>query len=199
MKTLFIAGGSASGKTWLAERLAAELSPCTIISQDFFYHDRPSGSAEDRHAFDFDKPEAIHWDEMCDALRSLKTGQPTDVPVYDFTVSLRDGYRTIVPDGNVLIVDGTLALHVSQVRDLSDVSVFVRAPEALRQERREERDVKHRGRKLEDVRHRLRTQVFPAHNEYVAPSRQHADLILEAEDVLQNPDNAIQRVLALLG
>lgn len=198
MKTLFIAGGSASGKTWLAERLAARLTPCTMISQDFFYYDRPSGSAEDRHNFDFDRPEAIHWDEMKAALLSLQAGLETPVPIYDFTVSLRDGYRTMTPKGTVMIVDGTLALHAPQIRGLSDVSVFVRCPETLRQQRREERDVKYRGRKLDDVRKRLREQVFPAHDEFVAPSAAHADLVLDAEWVMKNPEDALERILALL-
>lgn len=198
MKTLFIAGGSASGKTWLAERVAARLKPCTMISQDFFYHDRPSGSAEDRHAFDFDRPEAIHWNEMREALLSLQKGQPTSVPIYDFTVSLRNGHRILEPEGLTLIVDGTLALHAPQVRDLCDLSVFVRCPEALRQQRREERDVKYRGRKLDDVRTRLKTQVFPAHDEFVEPSSVRADLVLEAEAVMKNPEDALERILALL-
>lgn len=198
MKTVFIAGGSASGKTWLAERVAARCNGCTLISQDFFYHDRPSGHADDRHAFDFDRPEAIHWDEMRDALSALQQGQITQIPIYDFTVSLRDGYRRVVPEGDVLLVDGTMILHAPQLRGVADARVYVRCPEALRQQRREERDVKYRGRKLEDVRQRLRTQVFPAHDEFVAPSQEAADLILDAEFVMKNPEAGLERILALI-
>lgn len=168
------------------------------MSQDAFYHDRPSGSAADRHDFDFDQPYAIDWDEMKAALESLCQGEVTDIPVYDFNVSLRAGSEPLVPEGDVLIVDGTLILSQPKIAALGDVSVFVRAPETLRRARREHRDVEERGRTITFVRQQLAEQVFPAHDQHVEPSAVHADLILDAEDIMRDPEGTVRQVLELL-
>jgi uridine kinase len=198
LKTLLIAGGSASGKTWLTQRLASEMPDVTLICQDAFYHDRPSGSAEDRHEFDFDQPYAIDWAEMASAVKALRAGQAANIPIYDFSVSLRAGSETLEPTGQTLIVDGTLVMSQPDMVALADACVYVRCPEVLRRARRERRDVEERGRELEFVRKQLDEQVFPAHDEHVRPSAQHADLILDAQDILAHPDIAVKQVLELL-
>jgi len=198
LKTLLIAGGSASGKTWLTQRLATEMPDVTLICQDAFYHDRPSGSAEDRHEFDFDQPYAIDWAEMASAVKALRAGQSADIPIYDFSVSLRAGSETLEPTGQTLIVDGTLVMSQPDMVALADACVYVRCPEVLRRARRERRDVEERGRELEFVRKQLDEQVFPAHDEHVRPSAQHADLILDAQDILAHPDIGVKQVLELL-
>lgn len=198
LKTLLIAGGSASGKSWLAERVARMRAGTTHLSQDSFYHDRPSGSAADRHDFNFDQPYAIDWAEMREALKRLREGEPTDIPLYDFSVSLRAGTEEVVPDGDTLIVDGTLILSRPKLVEMADASIFVRASEELRRERREKRDVEERGREIEFVRQQLAEQVFPAHDEHVEPSAANADLILEARDIIDNPEKAVSQVLELL-
>ena len=202
MRTLFIAGGSASGKSTLArlvrDRIERDGGTATLLIQDSFYRDRPDGSgAQDRHHFDFDQPDSIHWAEMAAALRTLKTGRAAEVPVYDFAVSRRAGMHRLEPVGELLIVDGILILHEPSLRALADASVFVRADEGLRQLRRERRDVAERGRDIDDIRRQLRDQVFPAHDRYVEPSAAHADLVLDAMDIMDDPTAAVSAVLAL--
>jgi uridine kinase len=198
MKTLLISGGSASGKTWLARRIGETLSDVTLLSQDAFYHDRPSGSGQDRHEFDFDQPYAIDWAEMARCVRALQQGRTADVPVYDFSVSARRGSQPLTPVGDTLIVDGTLALGQPEIAELADARLYVRCPEVLRRARRERRDVEERGREIEFVRKQLAEQVFPAHEQHVRPSADHADMVLAAQDILADPDAAVNRVLALL-
>ena len=203
MKTLFIAGGSASGKSTLArlvrDRIERDGGTATLLIQDSFYRDRPDGSgADDRHHFDFDQPGAIHWAEMSEALAALKAGRAADVPVYDFAVSRRAGMHSLEPVGELLIVDGILVLHEPSVRTHADASVFVRADQDLRRMRRERRDVAERGRDLHDIRRQLRDQVFPAHDRYVEPSAAHADLVLDAEDIMHDPTAAVSAVLGLV-
>ena len=199
LKTLLIAGGSASGKTWLTQRILSHNPDITSVCQDAFYHDRPSGSAADRHEFDFDQPYAIDWDEMANAVQSLQTGQSAQIPIYDFSVSLRAGSEQLDPKGELLIVDGTLVMSQPAMVALADACVYVRCPEVLRRARREQRDVKDRGRDIEFVRKQLDEQVFPAHEQHVRPSAQHADLILDARDILADPDAAVKQVLELVG
>ena len=203
MQTVFISGGSASGKSWFAKRLMSALGEqgrkATLLCQDCFYCDRPdSVDGSDRHHFDFDRPEAIDWTGMAEAIQSLKDGKDTPVPVYDFSLSKRSGMETLRPEGRVLIVDGTLVLHASKLRGLADAAIYIRAPEALRQDRRLARDTVERGRDPEDILRQLSTQVFPAHDEFVRPSANYADRIFEAETLLVAPDAAIEDALTLI-
>ena len=78
MKTLFICGGSASGKTYLARMIQRQIGDATLLSQDAFYCDRPSGSAADRHEFDFDQPGAIDWAAMMPTARPSSTRRPVE-------------------------------------------------------------------------------------------------------------------------
>lgn len=198
MKTLLIAGGSASGKTWLAERLAEQVPNATLVAQDSFYHDRPDGNAEDRHAFDFDQPYSIDWEEMKRAITALQAGETAQIPVYDFTVSKRAGYEALEPSGDTLIIDGTLVLSQPPIVELGSARLYVRCPEPLRRARRERRDVEDRGRNIDYVRKQLAEQVFPAHEEHVRPSAEQADLVLNAMDIVADPDAAVTQVLELL-
>ena len=200
--TLFIAGGSASGKSTLAGRVSDALARAgrhaVILRQDSFYRDRPdSVDGADRHAFDFDVPDAIDWAAMTEALRALRARQAAPVPLYDFTVSKRAGETTVTP-GDVLLVDGTLVLHTDALAPLRDSAVYVRADEALRRERRTARDQAERGRSLASIDAQLSGQVFPAHNRYVAPSAVHADLVLDAPAVAADTPAAVQQVMALI-
>ena len=201
MQTLFIAGGSASGKSTLArmiaDALAARGQGVTVLRQDSFYHDRPDGSdGTDRHLYDFDQPYAIDWDTFEAALRALQAGRAAAVPDYDFGVSRRVGMGALRPEGVLLIVDGTLILHAEGLRSHADACLYVRAPQALRRARRLHRDTVERNRDPADIDRQLRTQVFPAHDAHAAPSAAHADLVLDATDIMRAPDAAIAAVLA---
>ena len=202
MKTLFIAGGSASGKSVLAglviDALSARGRAATVLRQDSFYCDRPdSVDGSDRHHFDFDQPAAIDWASMAAVLERLRAGHAAQVPLYDFTVSKRVGAEELAPRGDVLVVDGTLVLHARELRALVDASVYVRAPETLRRRRRMARDVEVRGRDPHDITRQLDSQVFPAHDRYVRPSADHANLILDAGDIMAREAECVAAVLAL--
>lgn len=203
MKTLFIAGGSASGKSVLAGLVADALAKrgraATVLRQDSFYADRPeSVDGSDRHHFDFDVPAAIDWAAMAEVIETLRGGQAAAVPLYDFTVSKRVGTEPLTPVGDILLVDGTLVLHAPELRLLRDHAVYVRAPQPLRRARRMRRDVDARGRDPDDITRQLDTQVFPAHDRFVRPSAAHADLVLDADAIMTREAECVGRVLALV-
>ena len=59
-----------------------------------------------------------------------------------------------------------------------DLSIFLRAPERLRLQRRLARDTAERGRTRESVIRQFVTMVRPAHAEWIEPSQERADLVL---------------------
>jgi uridine kinase len=75
-------------------------------------------------------------------------------------------------------VDGILILDSSVVRAQLDEAIFFDTPEELRYQRRLDRDVHERGRTPEGVKKQFDLQVRPMHDQFVQPSRNHAQTIV---------------------
>ena len=168
-----VAGGSGSGKTYFAKALCARLgaSRCAIVYQDSYYIDQSARFDHDGGAVNFDHPDAIDFTLLAQQLRALKEGRAVDIPVYDFVSHSRRPETVHTEPRAILVVDGILIFHSQEVRALFDQRLFFATPEALRFQRRLERDVKERGRKPEGVREQFLAQVKPMHDAYVEPSK----------------------------
>ena len=100
------------------------------------------------------------------------------VPVYDFSTHVRmDKHRTITPH-HVIVVEGILVLHYTQLRNLFSLKVFVDTPADIRYIRRLTRDIKERGRTMESVVNQYLKTVRPMHEQFVEPSKYFADIIV---------------------
>jgi uridine kinase len=71
---------------------------------------------------------------------------------------------------DVVIVEGILALHYPQLRQVYSYSVFVDASDELRFARRLKRDVRERGRTEESVHLQWNQTVQPMHVQFCAPT-----------------------------
>lgn len=175
-----IAGGSGSGKTWLADWLRRLIGPRAALrlAQDDFYRDRSHLPPERRAAINFDHPAALDWEAFEAALTALRAGRPGWLPEYDFATHTRVGTVQLEPRPLVL-VDGLWLLRRPAIRRLFDLSVFLRCPEPERLRRRLARDIVERARRAEDVRAQFRRTVAPMHRRHVEPQARHADLVIE--------------------
>jgi uridine kinase len=174
---LGIAGGTASGKTTLAEALAARLGDaCLLVSHDRYY--RPGGDVDpaDRN---YDHPEALDNDQLARDLERLRAGHAVDLPVYDFSRHDRAPHADRAEPRPIVIVEGILLFAIEPVRRAFDLRVFVDAPDDLRLMRRLRRDMRHRGRTVHDVLDQYERTVRPMHLAFVANSRAHADLVVD--------------------
>ena len=70
--------------------------------------------------------------------------------------------------------------HLKALRDLFDIKIFVEADADERILRRVTRDIKERGRSLENIMEQYLTTVKPMHYLYVEPTKTVADLILNS-------------------
>ena len=77
----------------------------------------------------------------------------------------------------MIIVEGILVLHDPELRDRFDLKVYVDADADLRFIRRLKRDVAERGRTVEGIIEQYLTTVRPGHEQFIEPSRRHADVI----------------------
>src|SRR5690349_21464329 len=86
-----IAGGSGSGKTTVAHRVAEALPEgnVVIIEHDAYYRDRTDLTYEERCLLNFDHPESLETDLLVEHLIGLRRGEAVDVPVYDFKTHRR--------------------------------------------------------------------------------------------------------------
>ncbi len=175
-----IAGGSASGKTTVVERLVDRLGADTslVIAHDRYYRDQSAIPSEARATLNFDHPDALDTDLLVSHLQSLRAGLPVDVPVYDFSRHARETHVERVDPRPVILVEGVLVLADSRLRDACDLRVFVETDEDTRYSRRLKRDVADRGRTVESVRSQYAATVLPMHLQFVEPSRRYADLVV---------------------
>lgn len=176
-----LAGGSGSGKSWLAGRLVRELGDrAAAVSLDSFYRDRSHLPPRRRERVNYDHPRAIDWEQVERTLRRARAGRSFEVPVYSYAEHAVVGRPVKRGPAEFVIVEGLWVLRSRRLWPLIDLGIFVDAPARLRLERRIERDLAERGRSRASITRQFREQVEPMHRRFVEPQRRRADLILKS-------------------
>jgi len=179
LPVIAIAGGSGCGKSSLACALIKQSeTPLTLLAQDRYYKPLTHLPAAAREEINFDHPGALEFELMAEHLAQLKAGAAIDAPVYNFTIHDRDGIERIEP-AKAIVIEGTLILAVECVRDLIDYAVFLDTPDDIRLLRRVKRDLKERARTIAYIEKQYMTQTRPMYEEFILPSRNHAQLVLD--------------------
>lgn len=176
-----IAGGSCSGKSAIASRLSDLTGGgALVLGLDSYYLDF-SGVPEDD--IEVDAPEALDHRLLVEHLEALAGGRPVNAPVYDYaTHSRRKGAGRRVAPGRYVVLEGLFALYWPEVRELLHLGVFVTIDHRTALERRLERDTLERGRTEASVRTRYDLKVRPNFERLVAPTMDHADLVVNGLD-----------------
>lgn len=174
-----IAGGSASGKTTVASKIKEEFKEdVELISHDFYYRALDDIPFEERVKLNYDHPNAFDTDRLISDIKKLKQGTAIDRPVYSFKDHNRVNETVRVESRKVIIVEGFLIFENPELLNLMDIKIFVDTDADERLIRRILRDVQERGRSLESVITQYTTTVKPMHEQFVEPSKRHADLII---------------------
>ena len=175
-----IAGGTGSGKSTVARKIADGLPPdsVAVIDHDSYYRDRSDLSFEARTHLNFDHPDSLDTALLVEHLEALRDRRGVDVPNYDFKTHARLAERRRVEPPRILIVEGILVFVEERVRALLDVKVFVDTDADIRVFRRIRRDLEQRGRSFQQVREQYYATVRPMHLQFVEPSKRWADLIV---------------------
>lgn len=196
-----IAGGTGSGKTTVAKAIYDRVGADRIewISHDSYYRNFEGLSSEEKHHINYDHPDSLETELLCRHLDVLTKGSGVEVPIYDFTTHSRKTETLRVEPRKVVIVEGILVLAEVELRKRIDIKLFVDTPADIRFVRRLMRDITVRGRSVESVIEQYVTTVRPMHEEFVEPSKRHADLIIpEGGENLVAIDAIIARVEHLL-
>lgn len=192
-----IAGGTGSGKTTVAQRLAEALpaGSCIRIEHDAYYRDRSDLTDEQRATINYDHPDALESDLLARHLAKLRAGEPAELPIYDFVTHTRRPETRHADPAKVIIVEGILVFVEPDIRAQMDIKVFVDTDADIRVFRRIRRDLEQRGRSFASVREQYYQTVRPMHLEFVEPSKRWADLIMpEGGDNLVALDIVLSRL-----
>jgi len=175
-----IAGGTGSGKTTVAHKLASAMPDgrCVTIEHDAYYRDQGHLSPDERAKINYDHPGSLESSLLIEHLRELRGGRAVAVPIYDFaTHTRRRDTRTVEP-ARVIVVEGILVFTEPELRDQMDIKIFVDTDPDIRLMRRIRRDLEQRGRTFQSVRDQYYATVRPMHIEHVEPTKRWADLII---------------------
>lgn len=175
-----ICGGSGSGKTkvlnWL-QRSFGEQDIC-LLSQDNYYRDRTTSTAEENRFFNFDDPEVIEAETFAADLHTLKQGKTVERREYTFNNPAREGKMLRFEPAPIIVVEGIFVFHFSEVSRQLDLRIFVDVKEHVKFHRRISRDSRERGYPLEDILYKYVNHVAPAYEKYIEPHRHQADLVI---------------------
>jgi uridine kinase len=165
MLMIGIGGGSASGKSTLAAKLAAELADRRVgvlHTDDFFAPVKPKmvSRFSGRELDDFNQPASWRLD--------------------DFRAALAE--RAADPELEVLIVEGIFALFDAEIRGRYDLTVFVDTPSDERFFRRIRRRLALGVTLEEEADYFLGTQRF-RHQEFYEPLKAFADLVIGGSEI----------------
>jgi uridine kinase len=175
-----IAGGSGSGKSTVARKVADALTSLSVafIDMDAYYRNFTKLSLDERRRVNWDHPDAFDFDLLTAHLKELASRQTIEKPVYDFVTHLRSSDTVTVEPSDVIVIDGILLFVDPRVRELCDVKVFVDADADIRLIRRLRRDMRARGRPLNEIIDQYLSTVQPMHLQFVEPSKRYADIIV---------------------
>lgn len=172
-------GGTASGKSSIAESLIQELGSqnAMFLNLDSYYFDRSPLTPRERGVINYDHPSSIDFKSLARDVGELAQGRAVTIPIYDFIAHSRTGYVTILPRP-LIIVEGIFALTRVELRREFDLSVFVEVDSDIRFARRLQRDISDRGSQLTAVIAHYFDYCRPMHLKYVEPSKSYADLVI---------------------
>lgn len=177
---IVIAGGSASGKTTVVNKIHKVLgdTDLVVIKHDDYYRDQSDIPLEKRHQTNYDHPSSLENDLLISDLKKLLDGNAIDKPIYDFVTQNRKEEKEHIEPKQIIILEGILSLEDERIRNLADIKVFVNCDDDLRFIRRLQRDIKERGRSIEWIVNQYLTTVRPMHHLFVRPSIRYADIII---------------------
>ncbi len=176
MRIILIAGGSASGKSTIAYELEKQLSPLTVavIAMDAYYkpeHELPLVTTSNGKTYrDYNCPEAFDLERMKAEIEQAKS------------------------TADILIVEGLLTLWDEEICKQANLRVFVDCPADVRIVRRIKRNLTW-GLSIEDITDVYLNLVRYRHEEYVEPSKQNADFVVNTTHDIEEAVAAILKNL----
>ncbi len=175
---IVIAGGSASGKTTVANKITELVSESILIKMDDYYEANTEISLSERVKKNYDHPLAFDFDLLEKHIKSLLANKGIEKPIYNFITHSRETETQIIAPKKIIILEGILALYPASLQKLASIKLFVDTDSDERFIRRLKRDMLERGRTLDSVVKAYLEIVKPMHNQFIEPTKKLADIII---------------------
>lgn len=175
-----IAGGTGSGKTTVVKKIVEALPPhhVAVVPLDSYYNDTTSMTEEERHAINFDHPDAFDWKLLTKQINELREGRAIEQPTYSYLKCNRLPETIHVEPKPVIIVEGIMTLINKKLRDIMDIRIFVDCDSDERLIRNIQRDTVERGRDVQTVLNRYLKVLKPMHEQFIEPTKRFAHIII---------------------
>lgn len=175
-----IAGGTGSGKTTVVKKIVEALPPhyVAVVPLDSYYNDISHMTDEERHAINFDHPDAFDWKLLIKQINALRNGEAIEQPTYSYLLCNRLPETIRVEPKPVIIVEGIMTLLNKKLREMMDLKIFVDCDSDERLIRNIQRDTIDRGRTVSMVVNRYLEVLKPMHEQFIEPTKRYADIII---------------------
>ena len=193
-----VIGASGSGKTRLVKRLVSSSARFTVLRVDDYYRVLDHLDFASRDRVNFDHPDAIEFERLAVDLTALRAGKAIAAPIYDFSRHTRASATRTVNSADIIVLEGVLAMADLATRALVDYLVFVDSSLDVCLARRVARDATERGRSEASVIDFWESRAVPMFEQFVAPWREEADLVVSGERNSASEAAAINTWLATL-
>ncbi|WP_288574547.1 uridine kinase [Prevotella pectinovora] len=180
MTIIGIAGGTGSGKTTVVKKIVEALPPhyVAVVPLDSYYNDTTEMTEEERHAINFDHPDAFDWKLLIKQVNELRKGNAIEQPTYSYIKCNRLPETIHVEPKPVIIIEGIMTLLNKKLREMMDLKIFVDADSDERLIRNIQRDIVERGRDVKMVVDRYLEVLKPMHEQFIEPTKRYADVII---------------------
>ncbi|MDA8695778.1 hypothetical protein N9L83_02395 [Flavobacteriales bacterium] len=165
-----VAGGSASGKGTVVDRLLAHYGTnAAVLRMDDYY--KPIGQVP-RDADgepNFDEPNSLDLARLADDLDVLRAGEDLHIDSYTFNQPGVHSERLHIPACPIVFLDGLFLLHDVGVRERLHLTVYIHATPETRLARRMARDQAERSLTPEIIQYQWDRHVRPGDLAYLEP------------------------------
>ena len=171
-----ICGASGSGKSTLAEEIQASLTCDTLIlGQDCYYKDHSHLPFHERMRINYDRPDSFDDDELLADIQTLACGQTIPRKGYDYAEHRRADSQEQIAPPDVLILEGIHAFHKEALRAAMSLKVYMHVDTDVCLLRRIQRDIKERGRDIDNIGAQYLNSVKPMYERYISKYIRYAD------------------------
>lgn len=192
-----ICGGSASGKTYLLDRILSRFpqEKCTLISLDNYYKPREEQIKDEEGLVNYDHPDSLDLDRFVSDVKELISGKSIEVKEYTFNnPNIIPKTFTYHPTP-LIILEGIFVFHKPELNNLMNLKLFVEADEHIRFSRRLMRDVHERNYSFDETIRDYNKFVAPMYAQFVAPTQKQCDFIIPNN---HNMNTAIEVIITYL-
>lgn len=171
-----ICGMSGSGKSTLAKRVKDSLTCTTqIIGQDCYYVDHSDLPFEQRMRINYDEPESFDHDALYADICALAEGRPVTAKGYDYALHRRADTDRLIEQPDVLLLEGIHMFRDARLCAMMSLKVYMHVDVDVCLLRRIRRDIRERGRDIDNIREQYLSTVKPMNEQYILKYIQDAD------------------------